>query len=143
MPRWLTWALVAFLVGTAGLLLWGSLGGPHSTCVEAQVDSTSSPDGNWQIRSFHSDCGRARGMTTRIAVRRTGDAWSKSDRGTTDSGLIMMFADKMPVTLRWATDTLWMSCTGCTKAPVFWKRADGQPFRIHVVDSSGTALKAP
>jgi hypothetical protein len=143
MPRWLAFVLVAFLVGTAGLLLWGSLGGPKTSCVETAVDSLSSPDKIWQIRTFHADCGRGRGMTTRIGVRRTGDSWNKSERGTTDSGLVMMFAGKTPVALHWATDTLWMSCTGCTKAPVFWKRADGQPFQLHVVDSAGTALKAP
>ncbi|MEN9309244.1 MAG: hypothetical protein RL173_3176 [Fibrobacterota bacterium] len=143
MPRWLGVSLAFFLVAVAGFLLWGSYGGMRQSCVETPVDSLGSPDGIWQIRSFHSDCGRARGLTTRIAVRKTDEAWTKSDRGTTDSGLIMMFADKMPVTLGWATDTLWMSCTGCTKAPIFWKRTDGQPFRIHVVDSAGTALKAP
>lgn len=143
MPRWLGVVLVGFLLGTSGLLLWGSLGGAHSDCIETPIDSLSSPDGIWKIRTFRADCGRARGLTTRIAVRKSGDAWDKSPRGTTDSGLIMMFADKMPVTLAWATDTLWMSCTGCTKAPVFWKRADGRPFRIHVVDSAGTVLKAP
>ncbi|MEK7391677.1 MAG: hypothetical protein AAB214_03845 [Fibrobacterota bacterium] len=143
MPRWLGLSLATFLVVIAAFLLWGSLGGNRQTCQETPVDSLSSPDGNWQIRTFHSDCGRARGLTTRIAVRKAGEAWTKSDRGTTDSGLVMMFADKMPVTLGWATDTLWMSCTGCTKAPIFWKRADGQPFYIHVIDSAGTALKAP
>ena len=143
MPRWLAILVAGFLLATAGFLVWGSLGGLRQNCRETAIDSTTSPDRIWQIKRFHSDCGRARGLTTRIAVRRTGQTWTTSSRGTTDSGLVMMFAESMPVTLNWATDTLWMSCTGCTKAPMFWKRADGQPFHIHVVDSAGTALKAP
>ncbi len=143
MPRWLGLSILLLLVLVAIGLWWGSLGKMRQTCVETQVQQLSSPDGIWQIKTFHTDCGKARGLTTRIALRKTGEVWSTSNRHTTDSGLILMFADKMPVNLHWATDTLWMSCTGCTKAPMFWKRADGQPFHLHLVDSSGTALKAP
>lgn len=138
MKRWiLPLAVVAGLAGG-----WFYLS-PPAKCAEEVREEFRTPDGAWTLRILISRCGRARGFTERIALRRTGDPWWAGRRGLTDSGIVAMFAKDLPLTHEFQGDTLVLSCSGCTSSPLFWKRTAGLPFYLRVVDSAGTVLERP
>jgi len=116
---------------------------PPARCAEEVREEYRTPDGTWTLRTLRSRCGWARGTTQRVALRRTGDPWWSGDRGLTDSGLVVIFAKELPLSHDFQGDTLVLSCSGCTKAPLFWKRTSGLPFHLRIIDSAGTVLERP
>lgn len=135
-------AWIAATVGVVGLGTWYVLSSA-GTCRETVRGEFSTPDGRWVLRDLLSQCGRARGSTIRLAMRPSGAAWNKGSHGLTDSGLVLLFAKELPLSHHFESDTLVVSCSGCTSSPLFWKRRTGLPFVLQVVDSSGTVLEHP
>jgi hypothetical protein len=135
--RWIVLAAVS-----AGLAAgWWYLR-PPGHCAEEVREEYRTPDGAWTLRTLLSRCGTARGYTERVAMRRTGDPWWSGGRGLTDSGIIVLFAKDTPLSHHFEGDTLVLSCSGCTSAPLYWKRTD-LPFHLRVIDSAGTVLERP
>ena len=137
-----TIALVAFAATAAfvGLLGWRA---QTATCQEVVVSNHPSPEGAWVARSFFTDCGWMRGFTTRLALRRTGDAFVPGPRGLVDSGLVLVAGKRLPIQVEWiGDDTLSLSCMGCRKTPMFWVRKTGNPV-VSLFDSAGSILERP
>lgn len=116
---------------------------PPERCAEEVREEYRTPDDSWTLRTLLARCGTARGFTERVALRRAGDPWTAGRRGLTDSGIIVLFAKDLPLSHEFQGDTLVLSCSGCTKAPLFWKRTSGLPFHLRVIDSAGTVLERP
>ena len=135
------WIIVAaVLCGLAGA--WWYLR-PPERCSEEIREEYRTPDGIWTLRTLLARCGAGRGFTERVALRRTGDPWWAGKRGLTDSGIVAMFAKDLPLSHEFQGDTLVLSCSGCTKSPLYWKRSSGLPFILKVIDSAGTVLERP
>jgi hypothetical protein len=135
---------LAWIAAAAGLLLGGAWYlSPPTRCAEEIREEYRTPDGAWTLRTLLSRCGEFRGTTEAVAIRRTGDPWWSGPRGLTDSGLVLVFAKDLPLSHRFEGDTLVFSCSGCTSAPLYWRRVAGLPFVLRVVDSSGTVLQRP
>lgn len=134
------------LAGFAATALFVALLGwraQSATCQEVVVSSHPSPQGAWVVRSFFTDCGWMRGFTTRLALRRTGDAFEPGSRGLVDSGLVLVAGKRLPIQVEWiGDDTLSLSCMGCRKTPMFWVRKSGVPV-VRLFDSAGSILERP